>query len=140
MEIYATAVFKGKSVFIEKLNDRQQGILLDLGKKLIAADGNIHDKEAELLNVFRAQMSPSVQETASSNLAGDFQTQESKAALLLEILGLAHADEEYHLDEKSFVSGLAKEVGLDSDTLADMESWVLRQFALVREAQQFLEG
>ena len=127
-------------MFIEKLNDRQQGILLDLGKKLIAADGNIHDKETELLNVLRAQMSPSVQETASSNLASDFQTQESKAALLLEILGLAHADEEYHLDEKSFVSGLAKEVGLDSDTLADMESWVLRQFALVREAQQFLEG
>lgn len=127
-------------MFIEKLNDRQQGILLDLGKKLIAADGNIHDKETELLNVLRAQMSPSVQEIASSNLASDFQTQESKAALLLEILGLAHADEEYHLDEKSYVSGLAKEVGLDSDTLADMESWVLRQFALVREAQQFLEG
>lgn len=127
-------------MFIEKLNDRQQGILLDLGKKLIAADGNIHGKETELLNVLRAQMSPSVQEAASSNLASDFQTQESKAALLLEILGLAHADEEYHLDEKSFVSSLAKEVGLDSDTLADMESWVLRQFALVREAQQFLEG
>lgn len=127
-------------MFIEKLNDRQQGILLNLGKKLIAADGNIHDKETELLNVLRAQMSPSVQETASSNLASDFQTQVSKAALLLEILGLAHADEDYHLDEKSFVSGLAKEVGLDSDTLADMESWVLRQFALVREAQQFLEG
>lgn len=127
-------------MFIEKLNDRQQGILLDLGKKLIAADGNIHDKETELLNVLRAQMSPSVQETASSNLASDFHTQESKAALLLEILGLAHADEEYHQDEKSFVSGLAKEVGLDSDTLADMESWVLRQFALVREAQQFMEG
>ncbi len=127
-------------MFIEKLNDRQQGILLDLGKKLIAADGNIHDKETELLNVLRAQMSPSVQEIASNNLASDFQTQESKAALLLEILGLAHADEKYHLDEKSFVSGLAEEVGLDSDTLADMESWVLRQFALVREAQQFLEG
>lgn len=127
-------------MFIEKLNDRQQGILLNLGKKLIAADGNIHDKETELLNVLRAQMSPSVQETVSSNLASDFQTQESKAALLLEILGLAHADEEYHQDEKSFASGLAKEVGLDSDTLADMESWVLRQFALVREAQQFLEG
>lgn len=127
-------------MFIEKLNDRQQGIFLNLGKKMIAADGNIHDKETELLSALRAQMSPNVQETASSNLASDFQTQESKAALLLEILGLAHADEEYHLDEKSFVSGLAKEVGLDSDTLADMESWVLRQFALVREAQQFLEG
>lgn len=126
-------------MFIEKLNDRQQGILLDLGKKLIAADGNIHGKETELLNVLRAQMSPSVQEAASSNLASDFQTQESKAALLLEILGLAHADEEYHQDEKSFVSDLAKEVGLNSDMLADMESWVLRQFALVREAQQFLE-
>ena len=127
-------------MFIEKLNDRQKGILLHLGKKLISADGNIHDKETELLDVLRAQMPPSVQEIASSNLASEFQTQESKAVLLLEILGLAHADEEYHLDEKSFVSGLAKEIGIDSNTLADMESWVLRQFALVREAQQFLEG
>ena len=127
-------------MFIGKLNDRQQGILLGLGKKLIAADGNVNDKETELLLVLRAQMSPSVQEITSSNVASDFPTQESKAALLLEILGLAYADEDYHLDEKSFVSGLAKEVGLDSDTLSDMENWVLRQLALVREAQQFLEG
>ena len=127
-------------MFIEKLNDRQQGILLSLAKKLIAADGNINDKEIELLNAIRAQMSPRAQEVTSSNLASDFQTQESKAALLLEIIGLAHADEDYHQDEKSFVSDLAKEVGLDPSMLAEMESWVSRQFALIREVQQFLEN
>lgn len=127
-------------MFVTRLSSRQQGLLLTLGKQLIAADGNIHDKETDLLATLQAQMTPGIQAAAVHQLGEEFQTQESKAALLLELLGLAHADADYHLDEKDFIAKVALDLGVGKDLLADMESWVMRQFALVREAEEFMEG
>lgn len=127
-------------MFVTRLNGRQQGVLLTLGKQLIAADGNIHDKETELLAALQSQMAPDIEAAAVCQLGEEFSTQESKAALLLELLGLAHADADYHLDEKDFIAKIALDIGVGKDLLADMESWVVRQFALVREAEEFMEG
>lgn len=127
-------------MFVTRLSSRQQGLLLTLGKKLIAADGHVHDKETELLAALQAQMVLGVEAIAAYQLDEEFQTRESKAALLLELLGLAHADAEYHLDEQGFIAEVAQNIGVDKDLLADMESWVVRQFALVREAEEFMES
>jgi len=57
---------------------------------------------------------------------------------LLELLGLAHADSEYHVTEKDFISTVAIALNISDPLLADMESWVRRQFALVHEAEELI--
>lgn len=127
-------------MFVARLNGRQQGLLLTLSKQLIAVDGNVQEKETTLLATLQAQMSPGIEAAEVSQLGEDFPTQESKAALLLELLGLAHADEEYHLDEQDFITQIARQIGVGKDLLTEMEDWVMRQFALVREAEEFMES
>ena len=127
-------------MFVAQLTTQQQGLLLQLGTELVAADGKIHDKEAELLAVVRAQMTPGIAPVSSDQLCKEFTTQASKAALLLELIGLAHADADYHSTEQSFVAQVANKLGIAKEMLEDMEAWVARQLALVREAEQFMEG
>lgn len=115
--------------------------MLSVAAQLIEADGNISAQETALLNVLRNQMAADVSSTpvSISDLPGIFTTTSAKAAFLLELLGLAHADAEYHVTERDFICNIAMALSVPELTLADMESWVYRQFALVREAEQFME-
>ncbi|WP_412479590.1 TerB family tellurite resistance protein [Azonexus sp. IMCC34839] len=129
-------------MFLDRLNAKQQGALLGLATQLIEADGNISQEETLLLNALRVQMAANVSPLSVSlnELPSLFQSNTSKGAFLLELLGIAHADSEYHVSEKDFISKVAASLGISDTTLADMESWVCRQFALTREAEQFLEA
>jgi hypothetical protein len=53
---------------------------------------------------------------------------------------MALVDSEYHATEQTFVTTIANVLGVSEAELSDMESWVRRQFALVREAEQFMEN
>lgn len=128
-------------MFIDRLDSNQQGALLSIAAQLIETDGNVSGKETALLNALCNQMAGDVKSApvSVSDLNGIFTTTPAKAALLLELLGLAHADAEYHVTEKDFISNVATTLSISELTLADMESWVCRQFALMREAEQFME-
>ncbi len=127
-------------MFIDKLNSEQQGVLLSIAAQLIKADGNISSQETMLLNAFRTQMQTDVKpvSVSMSDLPGIFTSTSTKAAFLLELLGLAHADADYHPTEKDFISNIAAALSISEAVLADMESWVSRQFELVREAKKFM--
>lgn len=126
-------------MFIARLDPTQQGVLLHLGTRLISADGNLDGREVEFLEMLRSQMVVGVQPVEIDSLADVFTSQQSKASLLLELIGLAHADAEYHSAEQSLVAQVANELGVAKEVLEDMEAWVVRQLALVREAEQFME-
>ena len=85
-------------------------------------------------------MGAGVQPVDIDSLAEVFTSQQSKAALLLELIGLAHADADYHSTEQSFVAQVANKLGIAKEMLEDMEAWVVRQLALVREAEQYMES
>ncbi len=127
-------------MFISKLNAMQQGTLLSIAAQLIKADGKIASQEIALLNELRNQMTTDVNPVPASlnDLPSIFDSAPAKAAFLLELLGIAHVDAEYHVTEKDFISDIAKALSISESTLADMESWVYRQFSLVREAEQFM--
>lgn len=129
-------------MFVDRLNKKQQGILLALADQVIVADGKIADQEKTMLNTLRAQMIGDVQAESVTldKLQSDFPSIATRSALLLELLGIAHADGDYHLNEKDFIGQIANQLSISDLTLADMESWVVRQFALVREAEQLMEG
>lgn len=129
-------------MFLNRLNEDQQGALLSLATQLMSADGKQRAEETELLDALRQQMSPTVvpAQITSSDLPGVFATRPARVALMLELLGMALVDAEYHVTEQAFVNAIAKVLDIDQPELSDMESWVRRQFALVREAEQFMEA
>jgi len=129
-------------MFISNLSSKQQSVFLGLAKKLIDSDENIAPEESALLSTIQQQMLADVTSTdvALDTLPTVFDCKKAKASLLLELLGLAHADQEYHSAEKDFINQVATSCGVSSYELQDMESWVVRQLSLVREAAQFMEG
>lgn len=128
-------------MFLDRLDTKQQGVLLAFATQLIEANGNISEEETAFLNALRNQMMADVAplSVAISDLPSLFQSSSARAAFLLELLGVAHADAEYHVTEKDVISRVAASLGILDSTLADMESWVCRQFSLMREAAQFME-
>lgn len=129
-------------MFIANLNSNQQSVFFGLAKKLINSDENVTSEETALLSTIQQQMMADVTPTDVSfdTLTDVFDCKKAKASLLLELLGLAHADQEYHSAEKDFVKQVATSCGVSCYELRDMESWVVRQLSLVREATQFMEG
>lgn len=129
-------------MFISNLSSKQQSVFLGLAKKLIDSDENFAPEETALLSTIQQQMLADVTpiDVALDTLNTIFECKKAKASLLLELLGLAHADQEYHLAEKDFINQVATSCEVPSYELNDMESWVVRQLSLVREAAQFMEG
>lgn len=129
-------------MFLNRLTEAQQGALLSLATQLMTADGKQLPEEIALLDALRQQMAPTVRPAQATNgdLLGLFVTRPARVALMLELLGMALVDSEYHATEQAFVTAIANVLGVSESELSDMESWVRRQFALVREAEQFMEG
>ncbi|WP_276784786.1 TerB family tellurite resistance protein [Thalassolituus oleivorans] len=128
-------------MFVSSLNKDQQGILLSFAEQVVCADGVITTDEKILLDSIVAQCSPTVKKISVEvdSLSTLFNTQQSKVSLLLELIGLAYADEEYHESERSLIKIVAKALDIESDLLEEMESWVARQFILIHEAKTFME-
>jgi hypothetical protein len=126
-------------MFVHRLNVEQQGAFLYLAEKLISVDGDISAEESALIGLLESQLDRKATSipVLPNELPGLFATKESCAALLLELLGLAHADADYHLAERDFVSLLAVQLGVSDYSLKAMESWVVKQLLLAREAEQF---
>ena len=128
-------------MFISKLNLEQQSVLLALAERIAAVDGVSHEKEALLMAVLKAQSQDGVAPATVelSELAGVFDSQSAKSALMLELLGIAFADSDYQKSEKALVNEVANALSIDSGLLSDMESWVSRQLLLTQEANRFME-
>ena len=73
-------------------------------------------------------------------LASAFQTRQSKVSALLELIGLGYADGEYRPIESALVGEISRALGFADDEVAGMESWVVRQTALLQEAAGFWIG
>lgn len=127
-------------MFIQNLDVKQQAALLYLAKQIIDADNEVDDKEIEIFAVLKSQVDASVvpAETSLADLGNLFDSNSSKASLLLELIGVAHADGEYHAKEKSLINHYAEAMEVSSDKLEQLENWVRKQLSLSIEAQALL--
>lgn len=129
-------------MFIQHLTNEQQGILYSFSKRLVTVDGVIDSKEETILETIRAQCSESADFGLDINLVEIdkiFHQQHQKIAFMIELIGVAHADDTYTHEEKDFVLSLAENLSIDPELLKQMESWVERQLGLVKEANLFME-
>ncbi|STO55084.1 Tellurite resistance protein TerB [Canicola haemoglobinophilus] len=127
-------------MFVQNLNSKQQSVLLFLAKEVASADGSLDELQFGMIDILKAQSNSDVNELTVSldELSSLFTTEREKCSLLLELIGVAHANAEYHSNEKSLIAKYAKALSLSNEKLANLEKWVEKQFALSKEVENLL--
>ena len=131
-------------MFLHILNETQQRAFLALAKRFIEADSRLSDEEHNLLELAYAETGLGFEEELPEGevetLLQAFDSRPARAAALLEIIGIGHADNEFHPEESGFVRKMASSLGVSDEEVKAMESWVERQLALALEAERLLNG
>ena len=96
-------------MFVHNLNSDQQSALLYLARVVAEADGNSDELQTGMVEILKAQSNADVEmkEIQISELATLFSTEREKCSLLLELLGIVLANNEYHHNERSLIAEYA---------------------------------
>lgn len=127
-------------MFVQYLNERQQGALLHYAHEMMRVDGAVADEELVQLDVLREQAQPGVkaQDVPLDELAALFDDRASQIAFLLEVVGMGYANDQFDPAESQLANDLVNALVLGNGVLDAVKSWVTRQLSLVREAQQMM--
>lgn len=127
-------------MFVHYLNSQQQSILISLAKNIISADSILSEKEKLMLDILKSQANSDISEVEVEifQLPSIFVTKREKYSLLLELLGIAHADQEYQLEEQSLIKLYAECLNVSDNELNVLEKWVEKQLALSIEIESLL--
>ena len=129
-------------MFVQYLNERQQGALLHYAHEMMRVDGSIAGEELALLDLLRDQAEPGVEaeDVPLEDLSNLFDDRLTRVAFLLEVVGMGYTSQGFDPTESRLAHKLANALSLDDDeTLEEVKSWVERQLLLVREAKQLME-
>ncbi len=131
-------------MFLSMLNEPQKGAFIKIAERFIDADGVIDMDEIEMITLLERETGISPESEHSdeelSDLFAVFDTKKARAVVMLEILRLGHADNEYHAAESKFISTMADAFGIAGTEFMNMENWVVRRIALDNEARKkFME-
>ena len=129
-------------MFVQYLNERQQGVLLHYAYEMMRADNSVDAREMNRLEVLRAQAQPGVQaeDVAIEELPELFDDRISRIALLFEVIGMGYADEEFDPQESELLNTMTNSLAIDEDEVLNIVSWVKRQLLLIKEAHRLMEG
>ncbi len=130
-------------MFVQYLNERQQGALLHYAHEVMRASGSMEAEEMAYLNVLRTQALPGVEaeDVPIGRLSELFDDRLSSVALLLELVGMGYADDKFDPKESALIKNIITALAIDEESLLeDVQSWVRRQLLLVKEAHQLMEG
>ena len=130
-------------MFLCNLNSEQKQAFLGLAHQFISADGQLMAQEQTMLNAMKAEMglTADVEAPASdlSELLKPFDSKQARATALLALIGLGYSDNDFHSNESEMIARMADTFQVSKEEILQMESWVVRQIMLVREATQFLQ-
>ena len=130
-------------MFVQYLNERQQGALLHYAHEMMRVDGSVEGDELVHLEALRDQAQPGVEAEGVpiEELPNLFEDRLSRVAFLLEVIGMGYADQAFDPEESHLVDQLANALAIeDYGILEDIKSWVKRQLLLVKEAHQLMRG
>ena len=128
-------------MFVQYLNERQQGVLLHYADRVMRVDGVLDAEEMVHIDMLREQAVPGTkaEDLPVAELPQVFEDRSSRIAFLLELVGMGYANEAFDPRQSALVGAVAAAFSLDSD-MDDVESWVRRQLLLTREARELMEG
>jgi len=125
-------------VFLSVLNNRQKLAFLSLADAVIRADQHLAPQEQAMLAAMRAEMNLSdstpVPAMDIPTAGKAFDCRRSRVAAMIELVGLCLADDEVAPEEEVVLSSIRDALGLTAAEALAQRDWVLRQMALVHEA------
>jgi hypothetical protein len=128
-------------MFLHELTPQETTAFLSLAQQLISVDGKIQGQEQEMLARFAREMEipAEVREQISTTEAAvGFQSKRSRNIALLELIGLAYADEAFVLGEAQFINQLVEAFGADREHITAMDAWIREVIGLTRKAMDTL--
>lgn len=128
-------------MFIQNLNQKQQSVLLDLCEQVIRIDGIVDEKEKEMLAVLHSQCMRGVEplHIEKKEITKLFDSSLSKVSLMLEMLGIAYANDDYHPEQAKLITEYANVLGITEGKMIELEDWIKKQFSLFKEVQKFFD-
>jgi len=130
-------------MFVHLLTPQQQISLIRTAEQLIASDNVIAKEEEAILQILRDQISQDIQSAEKFELSSIkqlFDTKKQKIAFLMELVGIALIDEEFHSSERSLITEIASLLNVSDSDLKQVEEWVLQQMALQKLATKLMES
>lgn len=130
-------------MFVQNLNERQQGVLLHYADEVMRIDGRIDADELMAMDILRNQAEPGVnaEDVPIEQLPGLFEDRLSRVAFLLELVGMGYANKDFDPRESELVGRVADVFSFHDDgTMGAIEAWVRDQLALAEKAKQLMEG
>ena len=130
-------------MFVQNLNERQQGVLLHYADEVMRADRRIDAAELMEMDILRNQAEPGVkaEDVPIEALPGLFEDRLSRVSFLLELVGMGYANENFDPEQSELVNQIARVFGFhENGTIEAIEKWVQDELALMKQAQQLMEG
>ena len=130
-------------MFVQNLNERQQGVLLHYADEVMRADRRIDASELMAMDMLRNQAEPGVktEDIPIDELAGLFEDRLSRVSFLLELVGMGYVNEDFDSRQSELIAQIAKAFSFHADgTIEAIEAWIRDQFALMKNAQRLMEG
>lgn len=145
-------------MFLSELEPREKKSFIVLAERFMSQDGAKVDEESEFFTQMKTEMSrgfglqfsgilgdPSGyiygdlgSSTTDADLFAAFKGRKAKTIAMLELIGLGHADSSYCALEEEFINRMADAFGFSVEEVVEIENWVLRQLALVRDARTLM--
>ena len=130
-------------MFVQNLNERQQGVLLHYADQVMRVDGRIEASELMAMDMLRDQAEPGVkaEDVPIEQLFGLFQYRLSRVSFLLELVGMGYVNEDFDPRQSALIAQIAEAFSFHEDgTIEAVEAWVREQLALMKSARQLMEG
>lgn len=130
-------------MFVQNLNERQQGVLLHYADEVMRADRKIDAAELMAMDVLRNQTEAGVkaEDVPIEVLPDLFEDRLSRVSFLLELVGMGYANEDFDPDQSELVNQIARVFGFhENGTIEAAVKWVQDELVLMKEAQKLMEA
>lgn len=133
-------------MFVQNLNERQQGALLYYADELMRSDGKIHAEELMQMEELRKQVQSNVkaEEVSFEELPLLFKRRLSRVSFLFELFGMGYAGHEnksFNPSQTEIIKEISAAFNFHKDgTIQEIEKWVEEQIRLMQKANLILGG
>ena len=129
-------------MFLQNLNERQQGALIHYADAVMRVDNRIEPSELVAMDMLRNQAHPGVQpdDVPIGQLGELFKTRIGRVSFLLELVGMGYVNDDFDPRQSELIRQVAAALDMLNDsTLESVEMWVVDQLALMKRAQQLMQ-
>lgn len=123
-------------MFLDRLNDKEKEMFLDLAVYAAQANGTVEDAEKNMIMQYCKEMSVAFYDISKlhtlDEIIGVFlkSSKEKKKIVILELLGLCFADNEFDDIEDAFIKKVSDDIGL-KDNIYDILKKDIKEYSII---------